>query len=229
MGFSPYFSRIFPKNCNKGTRQLRLFLRKSLCGTETLIAAAAALLIGAEIFAAQQDKGGNPQPEPKRTQKGPEKQKGQGFGPQMLGKWLDALAKAHQEKDMEKMGKLIKKMQQARQKMQKAKEAVGPNRRGFREGCHGRIRRGQFRNKSVWYMPQARMWRLGPCSHHRGFGRRGLGMRRRGWVRWNVDAQPRGFGRWHRGQHRRDMMLDAPREDTEGLTEDTPPEAFNWE
>jgi len=268
MGFSPYFSRIFPKNCNKGTRQLRLFLRKSLCGTEkpqfekeqkmlkkiTLIAAAAALLIGAEILAAQQDEGGNPQPEPKHTQKCPKNQKGQGFGPQMFGKWLDALAKAHQENDMEKMGKLIKKMQQARQKMQKAKETVGPRHRGFREGCHGRIRRGQFRNKSGWYVPQARMRRLGPGSHHRGFGRggrrmqrpsadrweqgfgqrglggKGPGMRRRGWGRWNVDAQPRGFGRRHQGRHRRGMMWDAPpREDTEGLTEDTPLEDFNWE
>jgi len=220
----------------------------------TLIAAAAALLIGAEILAAQQDEGGNPQLEPKHTQKCPKKQKGQGFGPQMFGKWLDALAKAHQENDMEKMGKLIKKMQQARQKMQKAKETVGPRHRGFREGCHGRIRRGRFRNKSGWYVPQARMRRLGPSSHHRGFGRggrrmqrpsadrweqgfgqrglggKGPGMRRRGWGRWNVDAQPRGFGRRHQGRHRRGMMWDAPpREDTEGLTEDTPLEDFNWE
>ncbi len=133
MGFSPYFSRIFPKNCNKGTRQLRLFLWKSLCGTEkpqferehkmlkkiTLIAAAAALLIGAEILAAQQDEGGNPQPEPKHTQKGPKNQKGQGFGPQMFGKWLDALAKAHQENDMEKMGKLIRRCSRQGRKCKK--------------------------------------------------------------------------------------------------------------
>jgi hypothetical protein len=219
----------------------------------TLIAAAAALLIGAETLAAQQDEGGNPQPEPKHTQKGPKNQKGRVFGPQMFGKWLDALAKAHQEKDMEKMGKLIKKMQQARRKLQKAKETVGPWRRGFREGYHGRIWRGRFRNKSGWYMPQARMRRLGPCSHHRWFGRggwgmqrpradrweqgfgqrwlgwQGSGMRRRGWGRWNVDAQPRGFGRRHRVRHRRGMMWDAPREDTEGLTKDTPLEDFNWE
>jgi hypothetical protein len=45
-----------------------------------------------------------------------------------------------------------------------------------------------------------------------------------------VDAQPRGFGRRHQGRHRRGMMWDAPpREDTEGLTEDTPLEDFNWE
>jgi hypothetical protein len=267
MGFSPYFSRIFPKNCNKGTCQLRLLLWKSLCGTEkpqfereqkmlkkiTLIAAAAALLTGAEIFATQQDKGGNPQPEPKQAQKGPENQKHQEFGPQMFGEWLDALAKAHQENDMEKMGELIKKMQQARQEMQKAREAVGPRHRGFREGRRGRRHQCQFREKAGWYAPQAGMGRFCPGSQHKGFGRGGWhmqrpsanrweqgfgqsglgrggpGMQRRGWGRWNLDAQPRGFGKWHQGQHRRGMMRDAPREDTEGLTEDKPLEDFNWE
>jgi hypothetical protein len=271
MGLSPYFLRILPKNCNKGTRQLRLFLRKSLCGTEkppfereqkmlkkiTLIAAVAALLIGAEVLAARQDKGGNPQPEQKHTQKGPKNQKRQGFGPQMFGKWLDALAKAYQKNDMEKMGKLIKKMQQARQKMQKAKETIGPHQRGFREGCRGKKHQGQFREKSGWYAPQAGMGRFCPGLQHRefgrggqrmqrpsadsweqgfgrgGFDRKGHCMQRRDWGGWNVDVQPRDFGRWHQGRPHRGMnapMWDAPpREDTEELTEDTSPEDFNWE
>ncbi len=214
----------------------------------TLVAAVAALLIGAEIAAAQQDEGGNPQPEPKHAQKGPKSHKGQGFGPQMFGKWLDKLAKAHQENDMEKMGRLIKKMQHARQEMQKAKEAAGQRHRGFRKGCCGKRHRGQFRKESGWGMPRAGMRRRGPGFDRCGFGRRsqgmrhqgwsgrqqGRGMRRQGWGRWNMDAQqPRGFRGWHQGRPHRganDPMCGMPqRGDVNELMQDIPREDFNWD
>jgi len=222
-----------------------------------LVAAVAVLLIGVETLPAQQDEGGNPQPEPKHVQKGPKRHKGQEFGPQMFDKWLDALAKAHQENDMEKMGELIKKMQQARQEMQKAREAASPHRRGFREGCRGKRHRGQFREKSGWYVPQAGMERFCPGLQHRefgrggqcmqrpsadrweqgfgqrGFGRRGHCMQRRDWGGWNVDVQPRGFGRRHQGRPYVDMndpMLGVPQcGDTNELMQDMPAEDFNWE
>ena len=200
----------------------------------TLIAAAAALLIGAEVLAAQQDEGGNPQPKQKHVQKGHKRHKCPGFGPQMFDKWLDALAKAHQENDMEKMGKLINQMQQARQEMQKAKEAVGQRHQGFRKGCCGKRHRGQFHKKSSWYVPQAGMRRFCPGLQHREFGRRGSGMRRRGWGRWNMDAQqPRGFRRWHQGRPHRgvnDPMCGMPqRGDVNEPMQDMPPEEFNWD
>jgi len=199
----------------------------------TLIATAAALLIGAEVLAAQQDEGGNPQPKQKYVQKGHKSHKCQGFGPQMFDKWLDALAKAHQEKDVEKMGKLINQMQQARQEMQKAKEASGQHYRGFRKGCRGRGRRGQFHKKSGWYAPQAGKGRFCLGLQHREFGRRGHRMQRQGRGRWNMDAEPRGFGRRHQGRPYRDMndpTLGVPqRGDVNELMQDMPPEEFNWD
>ncbi len=231
----------------------------------TLIAAAAALLIGAEVLAAQQSECGNPQPEPKHAQKCPKNHKsqeydnpqpepkhvqkghkshkGQGFGPQMFGKWLDKLAKAHQENDMEKMGRLIKKMQQARQEMQKARQAVGQR----HEGCHGKKQQGQFRKKSGWGMTHAGMRRRGPGFDRCGFGRRsqgmrhqgwggrhqGRGMQHQGWGRWNMDVQqPRGFRRWHQGRPHRganDPMCGMPQRGDVNELRQEPPEEFNWD
>jgi hypothetical protein len=251
MGLLPYLCGFFLKtaikapvsyvctcrNCCAEQKKPQFEKEQKMLKKITLIAAAAALLIGAETLPAQQSECGNPQPKQKQVQKG------QGFGPQMFGKWLDALAKAHQENDMEKMGKLIKKMQQARQEMQKARQAVGQRHRGFRKGCCGKRHRGQFRKESGWGMPRAGMRRRGPGFDRCGFGRRsqgmrhqgwggrqqGRGMRRRGWG----DVQLRGFGRWHQGRPRRganDPMCGMPqRGDVNELMQDMPPEEFNWD
>jgi hypothetical protein len=154
------------------------------------------------------------------------------------------------------MGRLIKKMQQARHKMQQARDTVGPRQRRFREGRHGKRHRGQFREESGWYGPQERTNRWGSGPHHRrfgrygqcaqrpytdrcergfdqcGFDRRGRRMQCQGCGKRDMDV-PEGFERRCQGQPCR--SADEPMRDTkqdqdiDKLMQDIPTEDFNWD
>jgi hypothetical protein len=59
-----------------------------------------------------------------------------------LDRWLGELTEAYRLKDDERMGQLLRRMNQVRQKVQQRGQRFGPGEKGFREG-QGRMRRGK--------------------------------------------------------------------------------------
>jgi len=133
------------------------------------------------------------------------------------GRLLDELTKAYRENDREKMGQLIRKMNQLRQRVQKARVAPGERVRDLR----GRPEAAQPGAKKE--RPERRKAtpedtdRLGPPMLRRGTGRwgqgmqgrgiggRGQGMQGRGMGRRGQGFQGRGMGRWGQGMQGRGM------------------------
>ncbi len=121
------------------------------------------------------------------------------------GRLLDELTKAYRENDREKMGQLIRKMNQLRQKMQKARVALGERMRDFR----GRPEAARPSAKKE--RPERRKAapkdtdRPGPPMLRRGMGRRGQGMQGKGMSRWGRGYQRGGIGGWGQGFQGRGM------------------------
>ncbi|MBA7628989.1 hypothetical protein ES703_36486 [subsurface metagenome] len=115
------------------------------------------------------------------------------------GRLLDELTKAYRENDREKMGQLIRKMNQLRQRMQKARAAPGERVRDLR----GRPEAAQPGAKKE--RPERRKAtpkdtdRPGPPMLRRGMGRWGQGMQGRGIGGRGQGFQGRGMGRLGRG------------------------------
>jgi len=147
---------------------------------------AVALLAGAGNLFAQ---GRKARPEAgqkqKQAQKGQAKQKGLRPRQQGFDKWLTALTKAYQENDSEKMGQLLRNMNQRRRK-QKAQKGEGQGRSGQlrkgreglekdRKGLRGELSGGKRRPKQL----REREGRRGRGEYFgrgrgEGFGREGM-------------------------------------------------------
>jgi len=97
-------------------------------------------------------------------------------GQEASGRLLDALIKAYRENDREKMGQLIRKMNQLRQRMQKARAAPGERVRDLRgrpEAAQpGAKKERPERRKATPKDPD----RPGPPMLRRGMGRWGRGV-----------------------------------------------------
>ena len=160
----------------------------------------AALLIGSESLLAR---GKNIEAGAKQKQmkkpKGQFKQKQQGLrsarkqpGQQEFNRYFNALAKAYRENDREKMGQMLRKMNQFRQNQQKAKVVPGkrgrdlPKRRVPDKGRPGRFRGDLGKRRSGF--------------GHRGIGRQGRGLRRRGMGRGGPGFGHRGMRGWSQGR-----------------------------
>jgi hypothetical protein len=96
---------------------------------------------------------------------------------QMFGRWLDELINAYRENDREKMGQLLRKMNQVRSRWQKRLEALGAT------------------------------GRRGLALRERAEKRRGEGERQPGQFRWGRGWRNRSMGRWGMGLRGRRMMM----------------------
>lgn len=172
----------------------------------------AALLIGSEGLLARGKnvEAGTKQKQMKKP-KGQVKQKQQGLrsarkqpGQQEFNRCFNALAKAYRENDREKMGQMLRKMNQFRQKQQKAKVVPGkrgrdlPKRRVPDKGRPGRFRGDLGKRRSGF--------------GHRGIGRQDRGLRRRGMGGGDPGFGHRGMRGWSqgRGLRRRGMDRGGP-------------------
>jgi hypothetical protein len=127
------------------------------------------------------------------------------------GRFLDELTKAYRENDREKMGQLIRKMNQLRQRMQKARSAPGERVRDLR-GRPGAAQpdvkkeRPEIRKTppkdTDW--PGPPMLRRGMMMQRGGMSRWGQGMQGRGMM-----MQGRGMGRRGQGMQGRGMMMQG--------------------
>ena len=121
------------------------------------------------------------------------------------GRLLDELTKAYRENDREKMGQLIRKMNQLRQKMQKARAALGERMRDFRgrpEAARPSAKKEQSERRKAASKDTDRP---GPPMLRRGMGRRGQGMQGRGMSRWGRGYQRGDIGGWGQGFQGRGM------------------------
>ncbi len=176
---------------------------------------AVALLAGTESLFAQgrkaRPKAGQKQ---KQAQKGQAKQKGLRPGQQGFDKWLTALTKAYRENDSEKMGQLLRNMNQRgrRQRAQKGQGEVGP----------GQLRRGRERPEKDWKALRGEPagGKRQPKQLREREGRRG----RSGYVgrgpRRGFEREGRGggaFRREGRGERCRAFRGEGRRKDTKGF------------
>jgi hypothetical protein len=180
---------------------------------------AVVLLTGSEnVFANETNAAAGVEQEKQVLQSGVKRPRQQEFD-----RYFNALTKAYRENDREKMGQMLRKMNQFRQNQQKAKVVPGkrgqdlPKRRGLGMGWHGRGkgRRGQGMS---WHGRGMGRRGQGMCWHGRGKGRRGRGMGwhsrgkgRRGqgmsWHGRGMGGRGRGMG-WHgRGMGRRGRVM----------------------
>jgi len=114
-----------------------------------------------------------------------------------LAGWLDELTKAYRENDREKMGQLLRRMNEARQRVQRARGALGERLRDLR----GRAGAGQGlpgTNRGWPGIGQGRLGQLRGCPYGRW-----QGLQRRGIGGWGQGTPDRGIGRPGQGfQHR---------------------------
>ncbi len=227
---------------------------------------AMALLLGIESLIAQERKG---KPEEKQKQKAQAKQlheqqlckkagrkREEGeiieqrppvFGPmqnwpiirERFNIWFNKLTKAYHENDREKIGQLLRRMQQFRQRLRKGRGALGEHRRDFliRPGIGrgqagtGRGRPWQFRGDlGRWgrAFPRRGMRRCGRGFQRRGVGQRGQGMPlmpseaapSEGMCRPEIAIPPRDMGK--PGPYLRRRGINTPRWD------DVPGSEWNW-
>ena len=161
-----------------------------------LVIVAAILLLGVENLIAQERKD---RPKAKPKQKGQTEQLRPGQVRPMQegsGRLLDELTKAYRENDREKMGQLIRKMNQLRQRMQKAGVAPGERVRDFL-GRPGAAQPGAKKER-----PEIRKAAPEDTDRpglRRGMGRRGQGMRGRGMMMQGRGMGGRGQGMQGRG------------------------------
>ncbi len=166
-------------------------LRKVIIG-----AVLAILLVGAvNLWAEQAEK------KLAKKQEVNEVKKGKAGKGQKRGDLLAKLTKAYEQKDMEKIGRIIEQMKQRREKIQKARRTGGESMQRIRKGRRaGRRDAGQFRGGGMY------------GKRLRGFGRRDMDWRCQGCPAMR-DRRPRGRGMgggcpmaWNRGmgpQHQR--------------------------
>ena len=146
---------------------------------------AVALLAGTENLFAQGRKGRpTARQKQKQVEEGRQQRKGLRPRQQQFDKWLTALTKAYRENDSEKMGQLLRNMNQRRQKRQKETDAPGKRGQHFRhEGWEVRGRPEQLRERKDGrrgHREDLRGWH-GRGFEHEGKGRRGGAFRRKSW------------------------------------------------
>jgi hypothetical protein len=131
-------------------------------------------------------------------------QKPQRPGQEGSGRLLDELTKAYRENDREKMGQLIRKMNQFRQRMQKARSALSKAGPGVR-GRPGAAQPGAKKeHPEIRKAPPKDTDRPGPSMEHRGMmGRHGQGMQGRGMMMQHRSM----MGRHGQGMQGRGMMM----------------------
>jgi len=169
---------------------------------------AAALLVGtANLFA--QGRKGRPKGGQKQVQEDQQKQKGLRPGQQQFDEWLAALTKAYRENDGEKMGQLLRNMNQRRQKRQKETDAPG------KRGQHFRHERWEVKgHPEQWRETKdGRGWR-GRGFEHEGKGRGGRafrqeGMRMHGQRFRGRDMDKQGRDLCHKAGHRKRRHTEA--------------------
>jgi hypothetical protein len=133
-----------------------------------------------------------------------------------LDRWLGELTEAYRMKDHEKMGQLLRRMNQARQKVQQRGEQYGPSEKGFRKGRgsgQGRMRRGKTGQAGL---RAGRMERFAPPMRGRGPAgrpRRVDSGQRMGRRQAGTMGRPgRGMGRGGQGFGQRDRRMLRLRE-----------------
>jgi len=134
-------------------------------------------------------------------------------GRQQMGKWFDELEKAYDQKNMKKIGQLIKRGNKFRQQMKKRRAEFRQGRPRLRKGTGDGL--GHERRFGDWQERrrfgrrdfQGRGRCFYPGSHRRSYRREG-GRRDRGWSR-RRDFQDRDYrpyrNEWRRGN------IDRPR------------------
>ncbi|MHC4737893.1 MAG: hypothetical protein ACYS9Y_03210 [Planctomycetota bacterium] len=163
---------------------------------------------------------------------------------QEFDRYFNALTKAYRENDREKMGQMLRKMNQFRQNHQKAKVVSGrreqdlPKRRS-RDMCwHGRGKGRRGRGMG-WHGRGMGGRGRGMCWHGRGMGRRGRGMgwhgrsmSRRGrgmcWHGRSMSRRGRGIGWRGRGMGGRGQSIRR-RKMKVSQRDDMPGEEFDWD
>jgi len=136
---------------------------------------------------------------------------------QMFGKWLDEMNKAYRDNDRQKMGQLLRRMQQLTQRVQQAGTTAGQRWQQFRDGRTGieRPRPGlSISPRGMWGCGRGRcmMGRGGPGFQGRGMmGRGGPGFQGRGMM---GRGGPGFQGRVMMGRSGPDMPPGPPKPDS---------------
>ena len=163
---------------------------------------AAVLLTGSEsMFANETNAAAGVKQEKQVLQSGVKRPRQQEFD-----RYFNALTKAYRENNREKMGQMLRKMNQFRKNQQKAKVVPGkreqdlPKRRGSGNERAGRFRGDLDKNRPSFRHGGMRWQGRGMGRRDRGMGRRGQGM---SWQGRGKGGRGRGMG-WHgRGNGRR--------------------------
>jgi len=180
-----------------------------------------ALLAGTGILIAQEDED---TPKAEQKQESCAKQKRPGFRrwqerpiEERFNKWFNNLTKAYEENDREKMGQLLKKMEQQRQKQREKRGAGWERRRNFCKrldagrGQIGRFHAGPKRWRRGFHRRGMGRWGPGMLRggiHSRGMSRRRPGMPLRGMGGPGPSLPPRDMGRWEQDMPVRDFDWD---------------------
>ena len=160
-----------------------------------------AVFVSVELVFAQEEEVGAERQQMRRGQERqfeqdrPVKRSGRGVGQMRqkqrilaayLDRWLGGLTRAYHERDHEKMGQLLRRINQARQKVQQRGQQFVLGEKGFRKGRgagQGGMRRGKVGRKGLRADRMERfslpMGERGPLGKgRRGVGRGGQGRRR---------------------------------------------------